>query len=68
VDDQYVAVRAPRDARADAVAQQPLEDPGLARTDDDHVCVPLLGELDDRFRGLTDRGLVLGWMPRPSRY
>jgi hypothetical protein len=28
--------------------------------DDDHVGAPLLGELDDRVRGLADRALIVG--------
>ena len=48
MDDQDVAVRMVRDPLADALAEQPFEDPGVVRADDDQVGVPVIRELRDR--------------------
>src|SRR5262245_17057239 len=60
VDDQDVAVRLPLHGLADALAQEPLQQVRLTGSDHDQVGTDLLGGRDDRFRGLTDRGLILG--------
>jgi hypothetical protein len=46
-----------RDARADALPEQALENARLARAHDDQVRLPLLRELDDRLGGLPNRGI-----------
>ncbi len=60
VDDQDVAVRPVRDGLADALAEQALDDVGLACPDHDHVGATPLGELDDRVGGLAGRRLEVG--------
>ena len=53
--DQDVAVRVSLDGAADAVAQETLEESGFPCADDDEVCPALLGELDDRLSGTSQR-------------
>src|SRR5438445_12496130 len=59
MDDQDVTVGAMRDAPADALAEQALENVRLPGTDDDQVGVPLLRHLDDGLGRLADGGYEL---------
>jgi hypothetical protein len=59
VDDQDVAVSMVRDAFAHALAEEPFEDSGLMRADDDQVGVPLVCELHDRLGRLACGGYVV---------
>ena len=58
MDDQHVAMRAPLDVLADAQAEEPRDQPGLARPDDDHVGVPLFGSRQDHVGRVTDSDVV----------
>src|SRR5207247_10899669 len=54
VDDQDIAMRAPRHVLADAATERPLDEAGLAGADDNQIGLLLLGKLDDLFGGVTE--------------
>ena len=58
-----VAGRPPHDVLGDCSLDEPLEEALAAHADDDQVDVTLLGELDDRLRGLAARRAELGLEP-----
>ena len=50
--------RAPLNRFADAQSEEPRDQSGLARPDDDHVGVPLLGSGQDHVGGVTNSDVV----------
>ena len=58
VHDQHVAVGVVGNGVADAGTEQTVHHPVLV-SDDDHLSVPFVGELNDRVRRLADRTLII---------
>jgi hypothetical protein len=58
--DEHIAMGSVGDRPADVTVQQPIDEPGLVRADDDEVHVVLLGEVDDRVRRVAMREDALG--------